>query len=177
MGKKKRLSSKGFDQSRKPTGVGQGFDFDGLLNGDQVLITGPIIDVTRGIGDFYKLVIFKKIARKLPSFQQAINRVLTPEIIYLARRRKYENGEGLLTITPKEYRQIWGEVYDTDGPLIFNWWTLPEIRLSKGRSEVFGGTRILKTLAEPLISRAKERFTLILYAINLQKVIRFWMSM
>ena len=49
--------------------------------------------------------------------------------------------------------------------LIFNWWTLPEIRLSKGRSEVFGRTRILKTLTEPLISHSKERFPLILYAI------------
>lgn len=165
MARKKRSGSKGFGQPRKPAGLSQEFDFDGLLNGDQVLITGPIIDVNKGVDDFYKLVTFKALARKLPSFQQAINDVLTPEIIYLARRRKYEYGEGLLTITPKQYRQIWREVYDTDGPLIFNWWTLSEIHLSKGRSELFGGTRILKTLAEYLISHSKERFPLILYAI------------
>jgi len=117
MGRKKRAGSKGFGQPRKPTGLSQEFDFDGLLNGDQVLITGPIIDVNKGIDDFYKLVTFKTLARELPSFQQAIDMILTSQTIDLARRRKHEFGEGLLTITPKEYRQIWREVYDTDGAL------------------------------------------------------------
>lgn len=165
MVKKKRSGGKGFGEPKKTTGLDKGFDFDGLLAGKQVLIAGAVMDEIKGIGDFFSLFAYEELSKRFPSFHYAANTVLTPEIVYLAKRRQLEEGNGLLTLTPKSYRQQWREVYDSDSDLIFNWWTLDEINFAQERSEVFGGTRILARLVKPLISYSTDRFPVILYAI------------
>lgn len=134
MAKKKRSGGKGFGKLKKITGWGKGFDFDGLLAGEQVLIAGAVMDEVKRIGDFFSLFAYEELSKRLHGENQEINTVLTPELVYLAKRRQLEEGHGLLTLTPRSYRQQWREVYDSDGDLIFNWWTLDEINLAQERS-------------------------------------------
>lgn len=166
MTKKKRSGGKGFGRPTKIPGLNKGFDFDSLLAGRQVLVAGSVIDEVKGIGDFFSLFAYEELSREFPNFYHAIEAIITSELIYLARRRQLEEGYGVLTITPRSYRQQWREVYDSDGDLIFNWWTLDEINLAQERSEIFGGTRILAKLVKPLISYSRDRFPVILFAVS-----------
>ncbi len=165
MTKKKRSGGKGFGKPTKIPGLNKGFDFDSLLAGRKALVAGPVIDEVKGIGDFFSLFTYEELSRKFPSFYHVIEAIITSEIIYLARRRQLEEGYGVLTFTPRSYRQQWGKVYDSDGDLIFNWWTLDEINLAQERSEIFGGTRVLAKLVKPLISYSTDRFLVILFAV------------
>ncbi len=98
-------------------------------------------------------------------FRSAIATAFDSSLIKLAKRRRNEEGKGLLTLTPKRYRQECGLSDNSDGEIVFNWWTLPELKVAQERSYIFGGTRILARLTEPLIMYSQERFPVIYHAV------------
>jgi hypothetical protein len=164
MAKAKRNGGKGFGKSPKLPGLDKSFDFDGLANGDLVLGANVIAHESKGVGDIFRLLSYGEIAETLPGFKAFIDMASSPALIHLAQRRQLEEGRGLLTLTPRSFRQQWGLADPTDGPLIFNWWTIAELNIAEGRSYVFGGSRIIAGLAKHLTGHSKDRFPVICHA-------------
>ena len=165
MAKAKRRGGKGFGKTPQVAGIDQSFDFEGLANGNFVLMANVIADESRGVGDIFRLLSYREIAETLPGFKAFIDMASSPDFIDLAKRRQREEGKGLLTLTPRSYRQQCGLADPTDGPLIFNWWTVPELKIAQGRSYVFGGSRVIARLSEYLIRNSKGRFPVICHAV------------
>lgn len=165
MAKAKRSGGKGFGKPPLPPGVDSSFDFEGLINGNRILVANAIVDEVKGVGDFYTLLGYNDLTGNFSSFKPVIDIAFNPANIYLAKRRQLEEGRGMLTLTPKEYRQQWGLADESDGEIVFNWWTLPELKVAQQRSYIFGGTRIIAKLAEPLIIHSKNRFPVICHAV------------
>jgi hypothetical protein len=165
MTKAKRKGGKGFGQTSKPDGLGRTFDFDGLAKGNLILMTGIIVDNSAGVGDIFTLLNHSDLVGGLASFKTVINLASDSSIIYMARRRQLENGAGLLTLTPRKYRLLWGLDDESDGEIIFNWWTLPELEIVQERSYIFGGSRILAHVSKCLINLPSNRFPVICHAV------------
>ena len=165
MASSKRSGGKGFGKPPLPPGVDSSFDFEGLIDGNRILVANAIIDEIKGVGDFYTLLGYKDLTGNFSSFKPVIEIAFNPANIYLAKRRQLEEGRGMLTLTPKGYRQQWGLADESDGEIVFNWWTLPELKVAQQRSYIFGGTRIIAKLAEPLIIHSKNRFPVICHAV------------
>lgn len=165
MASSKRSGGKGFGKPPLPPGVDRSFDFEGLINGNLILVANAIVDEVKGVGDFYTLLGYNDLTGNLSSFKPVIDLAFNPAHIYLASRRQLEEGRGMLTLTPKGYREQWGLADESDGEIVFNWWTLPELKVAQPRSYIFGGTRIISKVAEPLIIHAKNRFPVICHAV------------
>ena len=165
MASSKRSGGKGFGKPPLPPGVDSSFDFEGLINGNRILVANAIVDEIKGVGDFYTLLGYNDLTGNFSSFKPVIDIAFNPANIYLAKRRQLEEGRGMLTLTPKGYRQQWGLADESDGEIVFNWWTLPELKVAQQRSYIFGGTRIIAKLAEPLIIHSKNRFPVICHAV------------
>ncbi|MHC5596161.1 MAG: hypothetical protein ACYTXC_09430 [Nostoc sp.] len=164
MAKLKRSGGEGFGKPSKPPGIDGSFDFEELVNGKQILVANVITDATKGIGDMYTLLTYNDLNDEFSNFRVVIGTAFESSLVNLARRRRLEEGKGLLTLTPKSYRQKWQLADRSDGEIVFNWWTLPELKVAQERRYIFGGTRIIARLAEPLIVHTKDRFPVICHA-------------
>lgn len=170
MTKAKRKGGKGFGQPSKPDGLGKTFDFEGLAKGNLILMTNIIADDDAVVGDIFTLLNYSDLVGGLASFKTVINLASDSSIIYMARRRQLENGAGLLTLTPKKYRLLWGLTDESDSEIIFNWWTLPELKVVQERSYIFGGSRILAHVSKCLINLPNNRFPIICHAVPFTSV-------
>lgn len=45
--------------------------------------------------------------------------------------------------SPRGYRQRWGLADESDGEIIFNWWTLAELKITQERRYIFGALEFL----------------------------------
>lgn len=165
MAKAKRQGGKGFGKRPHPPGVDKSIDVEGMANGQLILITNAIKDDGAGVGDIFTLLTHDDLVGRFTNLKTVVDIASHPSTIYLARRRQLEHGDGLLTLTPREYRQRWGLADASDGEMIFNWWTLSELKIAQERSYIFGGTRILARLSEPLVRYSKKRFPVICHAV------------
>ncbi|BAY80234.1 hypothetical protein NIES25_67220 (plasmid) [Nostoc linckia NIES-25] len=165
MGKVKRSGGKGFGKPPKPPDLDSSFDFEELVNGNQILVANVITNEIKGIGDAFTFIKYNDLTNESSDFRSVIATAFDSSLIKLAKRRRIEEGKGLLTLTPKRYRQEWGLSDNSDGEIVFNWWTLPELKVAQERSYIFGGTRILARLTEPLIMHSQDRFPVICHAV------------
>ncbi|MEH1998121.1 MAG: hypothetical protein V7L00_04985 [Nostoc sp.] len=165
MAKEKRSGGKGFGKPPKPSDIDDSFEFEELVNGKQILVANAITDPVKGIGDMFRLLTYNDLNDEFSNFRVAIGAAFESSLVNLARRRRLEEGKGLLTLTPKSYRQKWKLADKSDGDMVFNWWTLSELKVAQERSYIFGGTGIIARLAEPLIRHTKDRFPVICHAV------------
>lgn len=165
MAKAKRQGGKGFGKPPKPPSLDKSIDIEGVANGKLILVANVIKDDSAGVGDIFTLLTYDDLVGGLTDLKAVVDIASNPSTIYLARRRQLENGEGLLTLTPRGYRQRWGLADESDGEIIFNWWTLAELKITQERSYIFGGTRILARLSEPLVHYSNNRFPVICHAV------------
>ncbi|MEH2461255.1 hypothetical protein [Nostoc sp.] len=129
------------------------------------MVANVITDAAEGIGDMYRLLTYNDLNDEFSNFRVAIGAAFESSLVNLAKRKRLEEGKGLLTLTPKSYRQQWKLADRSDGDIVFNWWTLSELKVAQERSYIFGGTRIIAKLAEPLIMHSKDRFPVICHAV------------
>lgn len=165
MAKVKRTGGEGFGKPPKLPRIDGSFEFEELVNGKQILVANVITDAAKGIGDMFTLLTYDDLNGKFSNFKVPIGTAFESSLVNLARRRRLEEGKGLLTLTPKSYRQKWQISDRSDGEIVFNWWTLHELKVAQERSYIFGGTRIIARLAEPLILHTKDRFPVICHAV------------
>jgi len=165
MAKGKRRGGKGFGKPLKSPHLDSSLNFEELVNGDQILVANVITNEIKGLGDAFTFIKYNELTDELSDFRSAIATAFDSSLIRLAKRRRIEEGKGLLTLTPKRYRQEWGLSDSSDGEIVFNWWTLAELKVAQERSYIFGGTRILARLTESLIMHSQERFPVIYHAV------------
>ncbi|AFY72709.1 hypothetical protein Syn7502_00554 [Synechococcus sp. PCC 7502] len=165
MGKEKRKAGKGFGKVLIPPNLDKSFDFEELAKGSSILVACVIGQDGVAIADFSICLTYDELISKFEYLKAVTDIVFHPSQIYLARRRQLEHGKGLLTLTPKSYRQACGLADESDGEIIFNWWTLPELKKSQPRSYIFGGSRIISELSKPLINYSDDRFPVICHAV------------
>jgi hypothetical protein len=165
MAKVNRSGGKGFGKPPKLPYLNSSLDFEELVNGNQILLVNIITDDNKGIGDAFTFIKYNDLAKESSDFRSAIATAFDSSLIRLAKRRRNEEGKGILTLTPKHYRQEWGLSDSSDGEIVFNWWSLPELKVAQERSYIFGGTRILARLTEPLIMYSQERFPIIYHTV------------
>ncbi|MBD2292300.1 hypothetical protein H6G06_02075 [Anabaena sphaerica FACHB-251] len=158
-------SGKGFSKRyNKKYKFDDSFDFEGLVNGTKILLAHPIEDEVAGLGDIFSILTYDDLNDQ-PDIRLIMETAFSAELIKLARKKKSKEGKGLLTLTPKQYRMLWGIADPSDGKLVFNWWNQSELKVAQERSLVFGGTRILGKVAIPLVNECRNRFPVIIHVV------------
>ena len=166
MAKRVNGSKKGFGKPYKPHQLDDLFDFEGLVNGTKILVAHPVEDEVKGLGDMFVLLTSDDL-----NDQSAIISIMktafSTACVNLAKQR-FQNGRGLLTLTPRSYRRQWGLADESDGEIVFNWWNKSELKVAQERSYIFGGTRIIAEVAIPLVTKCIDRFPVIIHVVPFQ---------
>jgi len=105
MAKGKRNGGKEFGKPPKSPYLDNSLDFEELVNGNLILVANVITNEIEGIGDAFTFIKYNELTDELSDFRSAIATAFDSSLIKLAKRRRIEEGKGLLTLTPKRYRQ------------------------------------------------------------------------
>jgi hypothetical protein len=124
----------------------------------------PIEDELAGLGDIFSILTYDDLNDQ-PDIISIMEIAFSAELIKLAIKKKSKEGKGLLTLTPKQYRMLWGVADSSDREVVFNWWNQSELKFAQERSYIFGGTRIISKVAIPLVNECKNRFPVIIHVV------------
>lgn len=148
--KSKKQAARGLGKSKTAFNPKQlkGIKFEDVQSGNDVLVSQRLLDGSGSGVDIFSTIAVNDLK---DCFETAY--ALSCADKHLGLRRQLEQGRGLLLMMDAGFRQAHG-IYDSLGaPIVFNWYTIDEIKQIPRDSLVFGNSKFLKPLSLWLAER------------------------